>query len=126
MDSIGYLGVFVALIGFVVGFLMTRAHRRARANASEAERWRTAPGKVIETGIGAHSGHTSGGGYVYFTPWVRYSYVADRTERFGERLRFGDVNTRTRGGAQTILARYPAGAAIMVHFNPDAPDESVL
>lgn len=126
MDSIGYLGIFVALIGLVVGLLTARGHRRARANASAAQRWRSAPGKVIETGIGVQTGHNSSGGYSYFSPWIRYSYVADGTERTGQRLRFGDVTTRTRGGAETILGRYPAGAEIKVHFDPDAPDESVL
>lgn len=126
MDSIGYLGIFVALIGLVVGLLMARAHRRASANASAARRWRTAPGKVIETGISSQSGHTSSGGYVYFAPWIRYSYTAAGSERTGERLRFGDVTTRTRGGAETIVGRYPVGAEIKVHFDPDAPDQSVL
>lgn len=126
MDSIGYLGIFVGLIGLAGALLFTRAHRRARAKATAAERWRTASGKVTETGISSKSGHTSGGGYVYFTPWIRYSYVADGTERVGQRLRFGDVTTRTRGGAETIIARYPAGAEIKVHFDPDAPDESVV
>lgn len=126
MDSIGYLGIFVGVIGLVAGLLMARAHRRARARSSAAQHWRSAPGKVIETGIGVQSGHTSSGGYTYFSPWIRYSYVIGGEERHGERIRFGNLTARTRGGAAAMLAPYPAGAAIIVHYDPDAPGESVL
>jgi hypothetical protein len=122
MDSMGYLGIFVALIGLVGGLLCGLGNARARSRSQAAQRWLTAPGKVVEAGV-TRGGSTRN---AYFSPAIRYSYEVNGKTRQGTRLRFGMVATRGRGGSEKILAPYPVGGAISVRYNPDNPDESVL
>jgi hypothetical protein len=122
MDSMGYLGIFVALIGLIGGILCGLGHTRARGRARAAERWLIAPGTVVEAG--AVLGGTSRNGY--YTPAIRYDYEANGRKRQGARIRFGLVSARSRRGAEAMLAPYPVGAAIQVRYNPDNPDDSVL
>jgi hypothetical protein len=122
MDSMGYLGIFLALIGVVGGLLCGLGHKRARTRSEAAERWLTAPGTVIEAGVSRGGSSRS----AYYSPVVRYSYEVNGKTRQGTRLRFGMVTTQGRGGAEKILAPYPVGGAIDVRYNPDNPDDSVL
>jgi hypothetical protein len=122
MDSIGYLGIFVALVGLIGGVLSGLGHIRARARSQAAACWLTAPGTMIEAGaVRGGSSRNS-----YYSPAVRYTYEVNGRIRQGTRLRFGMVSARSRGGAEKMLAPYPVGGAIRVRYNPDNPDESVL
>ena len=124
MDSLGYLGIFVALIGLVGMLWGGLAHRSARAAVAAAERWPSAPGKILATEPQRRGG--SSGRNQYYVPLVRYSYVVNGREREGSRLRFGYTSARSRGGAEAMLAPYPVGAEVKVRYDPDNPDQSVL
>jgi hypothetical protein len=125
MDSLGYLGIFVALIGAVGALWAGLAYRRSRALVEAAKQWREAPGKVAATDVERRGGRTTAHD-AYYVPLIRYTYVVNGREREGARLRFGLVTARTRGGAEKMLAPWPAGAAIQVRYDPDDPDRSVL
>jgi len=127
MDSIGYLGIFVALVGLAGALWAARAHFRSRAQVEAARRWLDAPGKVLSTDIQQRGGGSASRrtAYYYF-PLIHYSYVVNGRERQGSRLRFGLTSTRSRAGAAQILAPWPVGAAIQVRYDPDDPDQSVL
>ena len=123
MDSMGYLGIFVALIGLGGALWGGLTHRRARAQVAAAERWLSAPGKILAVeaqrrGVGARN--------QYYLPLVRYSYTVHGRERQGSRLRFGYTRSRSRGGAEAMLAPYPVGADVKVRYDPEYPDQSVL
>jgi hypothetical protein len=122
MDSLGYLGIFVALVGLVGGLLCGLGYKRARERSQAAERWLTAPGSVVETGV--NRGGTSRN--PYYVPAIRYAYEVNGKARQGTRIRFGLLTARSPRGAEAILAPYPVGAAIQVRYNPDDPDDSVL
>jgi len=124
MDSMGYLGIFVALIGLVGALWAGLAHRRARALVEAAERWLNAPGRIIASEVQRRGG--SSGRNQYYVPLVRYSYAVHGREREGSRLRFGFLSARSPAGAEAMLARYPAGAEVKVRYDPDNPDQSVL
>jgi len=125
MDSMGYLGIFVALIGLVGALWAGLAWRRALALTEAALRWLDAPGKVT-----AASAELRGGGSAsrstYYAPLIRYTYVVNGREREGSRLRFGLTTARSRAAAEKLLAPYPVGAAIKVRYDPENPDQSVL
>ena len=126
MDSIGYLGIFVALIGGIGALWSGLAHRKARASVAAAKRWREAPGKVIATHVEHRDASSGSAHYAYYVPTIRYAYVVNGREQEGERLRFGMPSARSRRAAEAMLAPYPAGAEIKVHYDPDRPDQSVL
>ena len=126
MDSFGYLGIFVALIGAVGALWSGWAHRKARALVEAATRWRDAPGKVVASDVELRGGGATYNRSSYYVPLIRYTYVVNGQERTGARLRFGLVTARSRGAAAKMLAPYPAGAAVQVRYDPDNPDQSVL
>jgi hypothetical protein len=126
MDSIGYLGILVAVVGLVGALWAGRAHARAGGLVKAAERWREAPGKVIASEVQRRDYGASTTQHAYYVPVISYTYVVGGRERQGSRLRFGMPTARTRGGAEAMLAPYPAGAEIKVRYDPDAPDEAVL
>src|ERR1700712_773829 len=114
MDSLGYLGIFVALIGLVGAVWTGRAHVRARSLVAAAKSWSSAPGRMVSAEV-ERRGSTSGNAQTnYYAPLVRYTYVVNGRERQGSRLRFGMASARTRGGAQSMIAPYPAGASVQV------------
>src|SRR3954468_13282652 len=126
MDSIGYLGIFVALVGLVGALWAGLAWRRARGLVEAAQRWLDAPGKVLAAGAELRGGGATTARNAYYVPLIRYTYVVNGREREGSRLRFGLTTARTRGGAKKMLASYPVGAAIQVRYDPENPDQSVL
>jgi hypothetical protein len=126
MDSFGYFGIFVALIGLAGALWAGRAHVRASALVRAARHWREAPGKVVASQVQRRDLGASTTQTAYYVPQVSYAYVVGGREHQGSRLRFGMPSARTRGGAAAMLARYPAGAEIKVRYDPDAPDQSVL
>jgi len=126
MDSIGYLGIFVALVGLAGGLWSAIAHLRARARSNAAERWPSTPGRVTDIDIQLKTGGAGRSRYAHYVPAIRYLYTAGGREREGRTIRFGLVTTNTRKGAEAILAPYPVGSTPMVRYNPDNADESVL
>jgi hypothetical protein len=126
MDSMGYLGIFIALVGAIGALWSGLAHRRARALVDAAARWPDAPGKVVGTDVEQRGSSSTTTGSTYYVPLVRYTYVVNGREREGSRLRFGLTTARTRRGAEAMLAPYPAGTAVKVRYDPDNPDQSVL
>jgi hypothetical protein len=126
MDSIGYLGIFVALVGAVGALWSGLVHRRARSLTEAAKRWLDAPGTIVATDVEQRGGISATNRNSYYVPLVRYTYVVNGREREGSRLRFGMATARTRGGAEKMLAPYPPGAAVKVRYDPEYPDQSVL
>ena len=126
MDSMGYLGIFVALLGAIGALWAGLAYRRSRALVEAAKNWRDAPGTIVATDIERRGGGSASSSYTYYRPLVRYTYQVNGREREGSRLRFAPINSRTRGVAERALAPYSAGAAVKVRYDPDDPDQSAL
>lgn len=122
MEGIGFLGVFVALIGAVCVYFGWKGHRAARALRDAAQRWPSAPGTVTGSEV-ALQGH---GKSRYWAPVIRYDYVANGGGHVGDRLRFGYIGTSSRRAAERMLAPYPVGAQVAARFDPDNPADSVL
>jgi hypothetical protein len=126
MDSIGYLGIFIALVGLLGALWAGRSHAKASALVKAAEHWRDAPGKVVATEVQRHDYGASTTQTAYYVPRIDYTYAVGGREYQGSRLRFGKPSARSRAGAEAMLAPYPAGAGIKVRYDPDVPGESVV
>jgi hypothetical protein len=126
MASISYLGIFVALVGLAGLVIGLRAHGVAKARAAAATRWMIVPGVVTRSEIAERTGQSAGTPYSYFDPLIAYTYSVGGRTRSGQRLRFGAVSARSRKAAEAMLAPYPVGATIDIHYDPDDPDESAL
>ena len=119
------LAVLFGGLGFGLLFSARNAKRKARASLT----WPTVPGKVIASDIKVTVSTSKSGESEYqtehFRPIVKYQYSVQGVEHSCSRIAFGATNT-AQSAADAIMARYPAGADVTVHYNPEKPEEAVL
>lgn len=57
---------------------------------------------------------------------IRYRYLVDGSPYTGSRYRYGSDSNGDRSGHYRILASYPVGAQVEVHYSPSDPADAVL
>jgi len=122
MDRLGYLGLFVALVGGVALIWAWRGNASSKALSQAAQRWPTAQG-VINDATVVLQGY---GRSAYWLPAISYAYSVTGREFVGGRIRFGYIGTRGRGAAERMIAPYPVGSVVAVRYDPQDPQSSVL
>ena len=114
----------VGIIGFVLFILnaifLTILFFMRRKMAAVSQ-WPSTMGTVMMSRIEQRS--SSEGGYTDY-PVVQYSYQIGGQAYQGYKLAPGPEVGGT--GAGKVVARYPAGAQVMVFYNPQNPSEAVL
>ncbi len=101
---------------------------RARSKAGKAGNWPMADGVVTVSEV-VHKVETSSDNSSQDVYYVQptYTYEVGGKDLTGTRLSFGAANRfDDRQKAEEIVARYPVGARVQVHYNPDKPDECTL
>ena len=114
----------VGIIGFVLLILnaiFLGVIYFMRQKMAAVSQWPSTMGTVMMSTIEQRS--SSEGGYTDY-PIVQYSYqIAGQTYQSMKRAPGPEVGGT---GARKIVARYPAGAQVMVFYNPQNPSEAVL
>jgi hypothetical protein len=59
-------------------------------------------------------------------PTVRYAYDVGGNSHSADKIAFKVFLNMTQLQAQTVLDKYPVGAAVGVHYQPSDPSQSVL
>lgn len=114
-------GVILVLVGlgFVIAALVN--NRKVRA----AESWPTIPGTVLKSGVKEYTSRSGGVTSTSYEPVVNYQYALMGKTFEGKRLGFGATRVKFQE-AQDITNKYLAGTQVIVHYNPNKPEESVL
>jgi hypothetical protein len=90
--------------------------------AIASRRWLTTEGVVLASEL-QRSEEKSG----TYTSQVSYRYSVDGKDYVAERARFGDhIGLGWSAPARRIVGRYPKGARVRVHYDPDKPADAVL
>ena len=103
-------------------------YRLALGRSETAALWPSVTGTITasryqESPVGTADGDE----HVHYFANVAYRYVVDDKPYNCERIAFHGIDPHTRLLAvQAIVDRYPVGATVPVHYNPDAPGEAVL
>jgi hypothetical protein len=112
---LGFLALFGGLVLFTMGPIR-RGDRMAQASAS----WPTVTGTILVSELrparGIFSAITR-----RTAPYVEYEYVVGPTRYRSAILSLGELP-----GPAPDPARYPVGAEVQVHYNPENPVMSVL
>jgi hypothetical protein len=111
---IGFVFVILNVIFLVIIFFMRRKMAAVR-------QWPSTMGTVNASYLDRRS--SSEGGYTNY-PVVHYSYQVSGQAHQGTKIAPGMEVGGT--GAGKVVARYPAGAQVMVFYNPQNPSEAVL
>jgi hypothetical protein len=116
----------VVLIGVGSTWLGVATTLRARASAS----WPSVDGSVLSAAIDRESRRSGSGSSSTTSPiWrplVSYEYAVDGTRHEGQRISYGEYATGEIAEAEAVVKRYPLGAAVRVHYDPDDPRQAVL
>lgn len=114
----------------IVSLILSYNKKKRRASAVHS--WFTTPGAVIESSMhpaNIPKRNTFGGGYsrdpTYYIK-VSFSYQVMGQAYRGRNIFAGHTFALLHDEAQATLARYPEGAAVTVHLDPDNPADGYL
>lgn len=116
--------LMVALISFAVYFM---ALRQSKASAS----WPTTQGEIVSSKVVREEERVERDGEstvdITYRPEIRFGYRVGGRDYSSDSWKIGmAVSSGSPTYAETIVARYPAGRSVAVHYDPARPDEAVL
>jgi hypothetical protein len=117
--------LFFTAAGLLVALFLVSSLRRSL----ESARWPTVAGRILSSVAEEHRSFGAGGRGQTVTVWspvVEYSYRIEGRDYHGSRIAFGADVAGSRDFAEAIAARYPAGSAVTVHYDPGNPAFAVL
>jgi hypothetical protein len=110
--------LFCAAAGLLISLFFLSELRTAMA----AARWPAAAGTILssvaESRYERVGGARSGQRVLVWSPVVEYGYRVGGRDYHGTRVSFGAAVSGPRELAEAAVARYPAGRAVTVHFDP--------
>ncbi|NRD49565.1 DUF3592 domain-containing protein [Corallococcus exiguus] len=112
------------VFGLFLGYFAWMLHQSEQAWLSRP----TVPGRMLS--ISVEEGFRRNNGYWHVVP--RYAYEVDGRAYVGDTLSNASKrelliwNSQPSPELTRYLARYPVGATVPVHYNPGAPQRSVL
>ena len=119
----------VALVGF--GLVVLMFFFAARRAAKQAATWPTVRGKIVKSEVEEYQerDEDSDGRVRWRTayrPKVEYTYAVNGRELRGNQISYGMTVTAGKGYAEKVVAKYPVGVEIDVHYDPKEPSNSAL
>lgn len=116
--TIGVIGFFFLILNVIFLGIIFFMRRRMAA----VSQWPSTMGTVHASYLERRSSSNNGGSTNY--PVVQYSYQVGGQVYQSTKLAPGPEVGGT--GAGKVVARYPAGAQVMVFYNPQNPSDAVL
>lgn len=116
---VGFILLLIGLIFLIIGMV---AAKKAKA----ALTWPVIPGRVLSSQVVEHeSTDSEGSSSVSYEPRVEYQYNVMGQTYTAKRIAYG-ANSFDYRKASEIAARYPVGAQVSVHYNPDKVKDATL
>lgn len=120
------VGLLVGFILFLIGLIFLIIGLVAAKRAKTAQSWPVIPGVVLSSTVVQHeSTDSDGGSSVSYEPKVEYQYNVMGQTYTAKRIAYG-ANSFDYKKASEIASRYPAGAQVNVHYNPDKAKDATL
>jgi hypothetical protein len=88
--------------------------------------WPVTRGTITDTAIRQNVSVSDDEESVTFVPVVEYRYQVGTAAYASSGIGFGEVGYGAIGSAEKVLAQYPIGSAVDVHYNPAKPGETFL
>ena len=110
----------VSIVLIVIGFLQKNKAQKA------AETWLPASGVILSSRVETHRSRDSKGRTrVSYRPVVNYQYQVMGQSFNGDQIGFGNGSYGS-AKADKLIAPYPQGAQVNVHYDPADPAKAVL
>jgi hypothetical protein len=114
------VGLFSAAF-VLTALIMTLIAVAQWLKVAKARRWPVAVGRVLESRV-VESRDNDNHSY---SPVIRYEYAVGQTVYTGNRLSFGNMGA-SEAWAEKIVAKYPSGSDVQVHYDPGEPTNALL
>jgi Protein of unknown function (DUF3592) len=109
----------------LMGGLVLAVACRDISRASDTTDWDATRGIVVTSGVEQRRSEGSRPGMTYRAR-VTYEYNVRKKTYVGERITYIDTWSSNRSLAERVTGRYPEGKSVTVHYQPEAPEKSVL
>lgn len=121
---VGFIGGFgiLAPMLFPLGAFFYAQSRWNLARAHASRRWPTVPGVVQEDGVERRQNSY----VILYKLALRYCYEVGGTSYEGDRVQFGPARVTARELIEGLAKKYPPGAKVDVHYDPNDPSTAVL
>ncbi len=120
------IGLIVGFVLLLIGAIFLIIGLVAAKRAKTAQSWPVIPGVVLNSTVVEHeSTDSEGGSSVSYEPRVEYQYNVMGQTYTAKRIAYG-ANSFDYKKASEIAARYPIGAQVNVHYNPDKVKDATL
>jgi hypothetical protein len=108
----------------MIGFAFLACATRLLIKSNRAKTWPRVQGTMLDSKIReSYSSGEEKSEQIY----ILYEYSVNGESLRSSVWRLGNANTSSRSkSAKEILTRYPIGARVMVHVNPENPKDAVL
>ena len=114
--------VFIMIVFFAAGIGISIWGWSVLQNARVSETWPTTDGEILTSNVRIDNDDD---GTSYFGD-VTFRYVVDDVVYTSDSVSFGQYGSSNRGHAEEIVARYPTGNGVTVHYDPADPETAVL
>ncbi len=115
----GLIGAVFVVLGIVMFFL----RRRSAEKQAASMHWPTVEGRIVDSRVHRFRSKRRDN----FTARVGYTYRIGGREHRCQRIAWGGSPYSTQPTqAEATVARYPVGATVRVHYNPEKTEEGVL
>ena len=122
MEFLIFFGAAIILLSaaYIITTMM------AKRNGQGVPNWPATDGAIVKQSLYRHTRHTDAGEKTTYTPTLDYTYTVDQTTYHGHKHPASGISFSDRREAEAVLARYPEGKAVTVHYNPNAPRQACL
>lgn len=119
--------LLVAAAAAVAAFFLFRRGFAEPAGAKHAHAWPTTLAAVIYSQVASQNYRDrKGRGRTRYVPAIAYEYVVGGKTYRSARLRFGSAAEADAAVAARVVARFPVGAGIEIHYDPKNPAEATI
>jgi hypothetical protein len=118
----GPVSIFAACFGLAALMLFLAVHRRSK----QAQGWPKVAGEIVRSEVESFREMTGGHTTTMYRPAVEYAYEVRRLALRGTQIKLDATVSGTQAYAEKVTAKYPVGAAVEVHYDPDNPGTAAL
>jgi|SRR5579862_6309232 hypothetical protein len=118
IQGLGILGPMF----FPLGAFFYAQSRWNVARARASRRWPTVPGTVLADEVERRQGPF----LMFYKLMLRYRYEVGGNSYEGDRIQFGPARVTAKQLIEMLAEKYPPGAQVNVHYDPNDPSTAVL
>jgi hypothetical protein len=107
----------LALLLFFFGF---------RKMVKKAANWPSVRGRIVSSGVDSFRETEDGRTRTLYTAAVEYAYQVHGVDYHSRQINLGMTTSGSQAGAEKVAARYPQGAPVDVHYEPENPSNAAL